>query len=56
VNPGSQVTAVYYGAVVAAQISLGEGKSKLELSGGYGRAHAGGASWNVPVAGVRGGR
>ena len=56
VNPGSQETAVYYGAVVAAQISLGEGKSKLELSGGYGRAHTGGASWNVPVAGVRGGR
>ncbi|RYZ35233.1 MAG: hypothetical protein EOO71_36240 [Myxococcaceae bacterium] len=57
VNPGSQVTGFYYGAVVAAQISLGEqGKSKLEVSGGYGRARANGASWNVPIAGVRGGR
>ncbi|CAM3121101.1 hypothetical protein G4177_12830 [Corallococcus sp. ZKHCc1 1396] len=56
VNPGSQQTALYYGAVVAAQISLSAGKSKLEVSGGYGRAHANGASWNVPIAGVRGGR
>jgi hypothetical protein len=56
VNPGSQETAHFYGAVVAAQVSFGEGRTRLELSGGYGRARAGGISWNAPLAGVRGGR
>jgi hypothetical protein len=56
VNPGSQETAYFYGAVVAAQIALGEGRSKLELSGGYGRARVGDTSWNAPLVGVRGGR
>ncbi|MBN8232248.1 hypothetical protein JYK02_32525 [Corallococcus macrosporus] len=56
VNPGSQVTTHFYGAVVAAQLKFGESRTKLELSGGFGRAHSGDTSWNAPVAGVRGGR
>lgn len=56
VNPGSQATTYFYGAVVAAQFKFGESRTRLELSGGYGRAHSGGTSWNAPVAGVRGGR
>ncbi|NNB86951.1 hypothetical protein [Corallococcus exiguus] len=56
VNPGSQVTTHFYGAVVAAQLKFGESRTKLELSGGFGRAHSGDTHWNAPVAGVRGGR
>ncbi|MHA7630632.1 hypothetical protein [Corallococcus sp. M7] len=56
VNPGSQVTTHFYGAVVAAQLKFGESRTKLELSGGFGRAHSGDTSWNAPLAGVRGGR
>ncbi|RKH90929.1 hypothetical protein D7Y21_04840 [Corallococcus sp. AB045] len=56
VNPGSQVTTHFYGAVVAAQLKFGESRTKLELSGGFGRAHSGDTSWNAPVMGARGGR
>ncbi|NOK16741.1 hypothetical protein [Corallococcus carmarthensis] len=56
VNPGSQVTTYFYGAVVAAQLKFGETRTKLELSGGFGRAHSGDTSWNAPVVGARGGR
>ncbi len=56
VNPGSQVTTYLYGAVVAAQLKFGESRTKLELSGGFGRAHSGDTRWNAPLAGVRGGR
>ncbi|WP_338267746.1 hypothetical protein [Corallococcus caeni] len=56
VNPGSQVTTHFYGAVVAAQVKFGETRTKVELSGGFGRARSGDTSWNAPVVGVRGGR
>lgn len=56
VSHGQTDTAVYYGGVVAARFSWGWVDS-VELSGGFGRAkiHEG-ASWNVPIMGVRGGR
>ncbi|RKH46160.1 hypothetical protein D7X55_10510 [Corallococcus sp. AB049A] len=56
VNPGSQVTTYFYGAVVAAQLKFGGTRTKLELSGGFGRAHSGDTHWNAPVVGARGGR
>jgi hypothetical protein len=49
-------TAVYYGGVVAARFTWGW-LDNVELSGGFGRAKVRkGASWNVPILGVRGGR
>lgn len=49
-------TSVYYGGVVAARFTWGW-LDKVELSGGFGRVKTGsGASWNVPILGVRGGR
>jgi hypothetical protein len=48
--------AVYYGGVVAARFTWGW-LDTVELSGGFGRARvSSGASWNVPIMGVRGGR
>lgn len=55
--PGQNMSALYFGAVVAARVSVGGGVDHLELSGGFGRARTdNGTSWNVPIMGVRGGR
>ncbi|MFP2926246.1 hypothetical protein ACLESO_13720 [Pyxidicoccus sp. 3LG] len=55
-SAGASNTSVYYGGVVAARFSWGW-LDNVELSGGFGRAKMdGGASWNVPIMGVRGGR
>ncbi|MBJ6762711.1 hypothetical protein JGU66_18255 [Myxococcaceae bacterium JPH2] len=49
--------ALYYGAVLAARVSLGRGSNQVELSGGFGRTRLGtGDRWNVPIVGVRGAR
>ncbi|MCP3137589.1 hypothetical protein [Pyxidicoccus xibeiensis] len=55
-SSGISDSSVYYGGVVAARFTLSWLES-AELSGGFGRVKAdGGASWNVPIMGVRGGR
>jgi hypothetical protein len=52
-NRGENTTALYYGGALVFQIPIGQ-ETKLELSGGFGRADVTGeASWNVPIMGTR---
>ena len=56
-SSGASDTSVYYGGVLAARFNWGRLLEKAELSGGFGRVKMGnGASWNVPIMGVRGGQ
>ncbi|ADO72505.1 hypothetical protein [Stigmatella aurantiaca] len=49
-------TASYYGAALAVQVPL-DRLTRLEFSGGFGRAKTGGSdTWNAPIIGARWGR
>ncbi|NMO14414.1 hypothetical protein HPC49_04855 [Pyxidicoccus fallax] len=55
-SSGMSDSSVYYGGALAARFSWGW-LDNVELSGGFGRVTMdNGASWNVPIVGVRGGR